>query len=377
MTESSTFFEQIKNCVGLDVRDARGKKHCLALVLTGIKIALLRDRDGCLSSIHRSMKNKQKELCMALGIDFKPVISRAQLPLILKNVDGEIFSKLHFSFFNTPLEDNISKWFAFDGKELRGSILRGDKRGLAAVQAVCHEDRQTYAETFYNGKKESEIPCVRTLLDTGLSGQKATMDALHLNPETTRLIEKKGGIYLIGIKENQQELLEEMLTVSKIAKPTKVFIAPAEKGHGRIDQRSYKSFDLGLAYFDKRWDFSNFQTLVQVDREIYECATKKESKETSYYISNFKTTDQKDHELFDAVRNHWKVETNNYVRDVILREDKLRTRKTHVSKIIASCRTLVVNVLGRDNLENMKAQLELFSDDFDVLIKWLKKIKFL
>lgn len=275
------------------------------------------------------------------------------------------------------MSEQTKKWFSHDGKELRGSIEKGDKRGDAVVQTVSHEQRETYAETFYNGKKESEIPCVRELLKNGLSGQKSSLDALHLNPETTKLIHENNGVYLIGIKENQSELLEELSPLTKLVKPDNIQIDPAEKGHGRIDNRTYKSIGIGEVSFDKRWDYSGFETLIWVERRSFDCRSNRESKEVSYYISNMGRDDEKGNELFNAVRNHWKIETNNYLRDVTLKEDKLRTKHKNVSKIMASCRTIVLNFLGKEKLENIRAQMELFVDDFQTLIQWMRKYKFL
>ena len=33
---------------------------------------------------------------------------------------------------------------------------------------------------------------------------------------------------------------------------------------------------------------------------------------------------------YEAIRNHWSVEVTNHIRDVTLKEDKLRTKKTIV-----------------------------------------------
>lgn len=84
--QSNTFYEQIKMCQNLDLRDARGKIHCLAFVLLGVMLSLYRNRDGNLSSIHRSMVNTHKELCSYMKLEGVLVVSRAQLPLILKKL---------------------------------------------------------------------------------------------------------------------------------------------------------------------------------------------------------------------------------------------------------------------------------------------------
>lgn len=82
--ESNTFYMQIKNCEGLDLRDSRGRVHSLAYVLLGLMISLFRNRDGNMSSIHRSMVNTHLTLINSLKLDNTCVVSRSQLPVILK-----------------------------------------------------------------------------------------------------------------------------------------------------------------------------------------------------------------------------------------------------------------------------------------------------
>jgi len=83
-SQSNTFYEQLKMCKNLDLRDPRGKTHSLAFVLLGVMIALCRNRDGVLSSIHRSMIHTHSVLCKHIQEVNLSVVSRAQLPLILK-----------------------------------------------------------------------------------------------------------------------------------------------------------------------------------------------------------------------------------------------------------------------------------------------------
>lgn len=94
----STFYEQIQSCKLLDLRDNRGKKHSLAFVLLSVMIAMYRNRDGILSSVHRSMQNTHVELCRYLQIEYAPPVSRAQLPLILKKLKQRFFQNFNFRF---------------------------------------------------------------------------------------------------------------------------------------------------------------------------------------------------------------------------------------------------------------------------------------
>lgn len=376
LPQSNTFYEQLKDCKELDLRDNRGKTHCIGLVLIGVLIGLCRNRDGVLSSIHRSVKNTHSQLCHYLQIEYSAPISRAQLPLVLKKIDVTHFSKLLLLFSGIELNDEEKQWFAGDGKELRGSIVKGEKRGDVVVQAVSHHDRTVYGQAFYNGQKESERPCIRQLLDGALGSQKITLDALHFIPETIKQIEKQEGIYVIGLKENQRELYDDMVKTGQTAKPVNQ-LQEIEKSHGRIDKRTYRSYVIENDFFDERWSGANFQTLVQVERTSMQFKSKAESQEVSYYISNAKIKDKNDNELFRAVRGHWNVETNNYVRDVTFKEDGLRTKESTISKVMASCRTLTLNLLNKIKPKNMKAKLEEFADNFEVLLNWLSEVKIL
>ena len=294
-----------------------------------------------------------------------------------KKVDVVVFNELIISFFGIPLTEDQKEWFATDGKELRGSILKGNTRGEAVVQIVGHKNRLVYKQGFYNGKKESERPCVSELLDGEIGSHKITLDALHLIPETVKQIEKQKGIFLIGIKENQQELLEEMKMMASKNKPMLEYSEP-EKSNGRIDIRTYTGFTLKNPYLDHRWVGSNFQTLIRVERHSYNCKTEIESNETSYYISNQKIKQgDMDNELCHAIRGHWNVETNNYIRDVTLKEDNLKTKCPIITRNMAICRTGLLNLIYQLKPKNIKAKLEEFADNFQTLLEWLIKCNFL
>lgn len=373
--QKKTFFEQLQNSPEIDLRDNRGKIHDLCLILMGLTIGLLRGRDGCLSSNHRSMVNTQESLCSFLGIENTRVVSRSHLPIVLQKVNVEAFDRLLFLNYGICLSDSEKKWFAGDGKELRGSIQSGNTRGQAVVQLVSHDDKKTLGQSYFNGSKESERPCLRnTLTETKAKSQKITLDALHLCPETTEMINQSDGIFEISLKANQEELLEDMKMV-----PNYIPVAHSEqtldKGHGRIEQRCYQVFDISQEYFDPRWQGTEFQTLLKVDRKFTNIQTEKLSQEIAYYISNAPI--EMAEELCQANRKHWTVEANNSVRDVSFKEDQLKTKIDPVSKVFASLRTLALNLIRTKKTKNIKATMELFQDNYQILMNWLRQINFL
>lgn len=330
----TTFFRQLQQAGDLDLRDCRGKRHDLAVVLVQVVIALLSHRDGNLSSIHRHLTNHYEKLMLALEFEASRPVSRAQLPVILSKVSVTVLNQLIFDNFGIELNSAERKWFAADGKELRGSIGAGDKRGEAVVAAVAHESRDIKGQDYYNGRKESEIPAMRRWLRaSGLLAEKISLEALHCNPETLRLIKGNGGFYVVGMKENQAELLSECLAASNGSQAV-AGRREVEKGHGRIEQRHYQVFDIRDIYTDERWAECGISSLVKVVRRREDGKTGRETRETSYYLSNQRTAAL---ELCQAVRNHWGVETTNWLRDCTFQEDALRSKKRISCKLSRSC----------------------------------------
>lgn len=283
---SRSFFRILQKADGLDLRDNRGKRHESAVVLVGVTLAVLSNRDGCLSSIHRHLVNHYEKLAVVLGVEQNKAVSRSQLPLILEKVSVTVFDGLIFESFGIKLSEQERKWFAIDGKELRGSIAKGSKRGEAVVQVVAHDNGQTLAQDYYAGEKESEVPVVRKLLEKGhLAARKISLDALHCKPLTLGLISESGGKYVVGVKENQKELKKQ---INRAMENQAILFKTGEleKSHGRIEKRGYEFYDvleLGVA---QRWKSCQIKTAIKVERERVELKSGKQSREESYYLTN-------------------------------------------------------------------------------------------
>lgn len=235
-----------------------------------------------------------------------------------------MFDALVFENFGIKLQTQERKWFAIEGKELKGSIEKGRTRGEAVVQAIEHETLQPQSQTYYSGNKESEVVAVRQLLkDNGLCAEKISFDALHCKPKTLVPIATADGIYLVGLKGNQKKMLAQVQ--AETGRPAWIYeTGGLEKGHGRIQYRKYQVADIESLDRATRWMDCEIRTAIKVSRERYSIKSGKKSQETSYYLSNQRADLA---ELCVAVRNHWSVETNNHIRDVTLREDKLRSKK--------------------------------------------------
>lgn len=103
--KSTSFFEFLQSKT-LDLRDNRGKKHDLSVVLTGLVMGLMSVQDGSLSAVHRHMVQHYDLLCDHLRIARKRVVSRAQLPIILSKIKMEELRDLILEHFGHDLNSN-------------------------------------------------------------------------------------------------------------------------------------------------------------------------------------------------------------------------------------------------------------------------------
>ena len=116
---------------------------------------------------------------------------------------------------------------------------------------------------------------------------------------------------------------------------------------------------------------------MEVEGQSVQVKTGIQIKEVSYYISNAIVKDKQDQELFRAVRRHWSIEVNNHIREVTFREDHLKTKEPLISQIMACCRTILINLLSKLPLDNIKAKLDAFADNLQMLLNWMSEINLL
>jgi predicted transposase YbfD/YdcC len=358
-----------------DKRDNRGKRHELAFVVGGVVLAIMAGRSYA-SSIYRFIKNRLKWLCRVLGYGGAKAVSRAQLPRILDGVDWADLNELVEEHFGVRIEFQDKEWYAIDGKTLRG--VAGQRERV--LLAVSHTGRRTVAQQPMHGTKKSEITAVREMLaETGLETGNNTLDALHFNPTTTGQINQAGGQFVIQLKENQPQLLEQMSQEAAEASPLGL-LQTVEKGHGRLEIRQGTFFKISHLQVDPRWAESGLATLIVMARRTTKLATQKRSVEVSFYCSNV-SVDPADavtqQELFQAIRGHWGVEANNYIRDVSFQEDKIRTKHGNQAQVLASLRTLAIQLFREADLNNFQAALETFADCPDQFEAFLVQYGFL
>lgn len=323
--------------------------------------AILRSSDALnYLKIHRKMKREYRYLEQKLDIKVTKCISYTQFKRILQQVDYQEYNSTNNDFFGKTVIEEDRCWKSIDGKELRGTIdkLAGEKRSENLVQQVSHESKESEVLGFYNGSKESEKTIVKAHFDQeeNLNNEAFTLDALHTSAPLLETIDKKGGVYLTQVKDNQKHLKTECqhLHQNLLAKHQ---YSKTEKGHGRLEVRTGFTYAMNTESLNPRWEKSNIQTLIAIERDRTVLKSGEHSNETAYFITNLTLTEATGNELFTACRNHWGIESDNYVRDVNFGEDKIHCLLENIPRVMAVALGSVLNLLRRKNKRNNLREL--------------------
>ena len=208
-----------------------------------------------------------------------------------------------------------------DGKTIRGS-RNADHKAYHVVSAWVAENQMTLGQIKVE-EKTNEITAVPELLDMlDVEGSIITADAMSCQKAITAKIVECKADYVIGLKGNQGNLLEDVKFYFENER-IQALVEPVEKDHGRIEMREY-FLETDIAWLTQRQEWTNLNAIGAVRSTVEEKGVVRH--ETRYFITSL--TDIKDFAY--AVRKHWSIENQlHWCLDVIFREDSSRARKNN------------------------------------------------
>jgi predicted transposase YbfD/YdcC len=233
---------------------------------------------------------------------------------------------------------------AIDGKTVRGAK---DKDGKAPhlVAALAHGIGAVLGQVAV-AAKSNEIPAVRDLLKafTSLAAEVVTIDAMHTQSDTARVVLGQGADYVMTVKGNMPTLYRQL---KKLPWAAVTATSAVSTDRGRRTRRTIK---VALA---PAWiGFEGAAQVAQLRRTV----TKKGKKtvEVVYLITSDRAADPAI--LATWVRGHWEMENKlHWVRDVTYQEDKSLVRTGNAPRVIATLRSLAISLLRLDGHTNIAA----------------------
>lgn len=232
------------------------------------------------------------QLCRFRGKEFKPLLelpngcpSEDTFERVMQAVHPNEIAACLEVYTSQIIKDLSGIHIAIDGKKMRGTNPRGHGESSYILSAWVNEHSLSIAQEAV-GEKTNEITCVPKLLDKlALEGAIVTMDAMGTQVEIAEQVVKKKADFVLALKGNQRHLFEDTTDAFSTRQPHKRHLEQ-EKGHGRIDKRSYKVLPAEGNLTDevaRRWPM--VRSLVRVEHEITKPSAQP-TKETRYYISS-------------------------------------------------------------------------------------------
>jgi predicted transposase YbfD/YdcC len=180
--------------------------------------------------------------------------------------------------------------------------------------------------------------------------------------KTLQTAKKTGNEVIAQVKDNQKTLLKDCQRIAQTNTPDEVYQEPVVKTRNRIESRKVELFVSPTLTDAQKWNLVEVVVKVERYRQLFDTKSKswKNSDETSFYISTLVLSARV---FCHAIRNHWGIENrNHYVRDVTMGEDKSRIRTN--PHILAKLRSFALNILRKNNVENVS--LELFENSMNL-----------
>ncbi len=338
-----------------DPRRPQGQRYPLVSIVV---IALMAMVCGCDDAEALDLWGETNEKWLAGFLDLPHGAPTQDVFLnVLAAIDSRAFSEVFTAWvqlLRVRLESK-GKHIAIDGKTSRRSFDKAlGKKPIHTVSAWLSEEGLVLGQV-QTREKSNEITAIPELLEIiDIRGATITIDAMGCQSEIAEKIIEKGGDYLLAVKENQENLYEDIqetfAQANEIRHPserrprpeTEIF-EETTKGHGRIERRIVQiTHDLKEIRNPEKW--ANLSTLVMVKSERTVLATGKTSREFRLYIgSRGSETAQ---ETAQHIRRHWTIENNlHWVLDVAFREDEARHRKENLAANFTTLRHFVLNLI--------------------------------
>ncbi len=269
---------------------------------------------------------------------------------LVNRIDPALFRRC-FDSWIAAIWPHRHEFIAIDGKTARRT--HNHRKGLKALHtlsAYATTARLTLAQLSVP-EKTNEITAIPELLDQlaehgQLEGALVTIDAMGCQVEIADKIVAHKADYLLALKGNQPTLEADVLDYFRTAPPAELVTkTTVEKGHGRIETRTYtasKSVDwiVSERSYPGQPRFTNIKTIVKVDTRAEHAD--RSTFDTRTYICSAPLDIER---TAKGCRSHWGVESMHWLLDVEFKDDLSRYRTGHGAKNMAAVRRFALDLV--------------------------------
>jgi predicted transposase YbfD/YdcC len=279
---------------------------------------------------------------------------------VFKRINPLEFEKCFIDWTKSLCIRNVKGIISIDGKTLRSS---GDKKGSkSAIHMVSawSDDNQLVLGQLKVDSKTNEIKAIPLLLDLlDIKGSIITIDAMGCQKEIAAKIVNEGADYILALKGNQSNLLEEVENAFNQCTAS-YYDKKVDKDHGRIETRECSVInDMDWIYESENW--LGFKSIIKLDSQ--RIINEKIESETRYYISSLLDNATN---FNSYIRKHWGIENSlHWVLDVNFNEDKNRNRTGNSAENLTVVRRITLNILKSDKSNRLSINKKRLKASFD------------
>jgi predicted transposase YbfD/YdcC len=346
-----------------DFRSNHGKRHPLGAILALACSAMLCGYRSY-TAIAEWGCHYGEHLVRAFGFTHRSPCA-ATLHTVFRRVDREaVEAKLgawaEGLLGEAPRTEGSEDAIAMDGKTLRGSQKQGAP-GVHLLSALAHRLGLTLAQQAVDDKT-NEIPVALELLrHLVLEGRIVTMDALLTQRQIAQQIVDAGGDYVMVVKENQPQLLEDIATVfvlALIAGERRTAAETLDLGHGRIEQRWLQTSNVLAGYSD----WPGLAQVFQLERQVIIKKTGEVREAVVAGVTSLAPERADAARLLTLIRGQWQIENqSHWVRDVTFDEDRFQVRCGNIPQVMAALRNTVIGLMRWAGYTNIAAACRRFA----------------
>lgn len=325
-----------------DPRVERTREHLLEEILLIAIAAILSGANGW-NEIEDYARSKREWLSGLLklpgGIPSHDTFNR-----VFSALDPEELEKGFAAWVSSIAKLTAGEVVAIDGKALRGASVPGKKAIVHMVSAWANTNGLVLAQRRVD-EKSNEIKAIPKLLDAlELSGTVVTIDAMGCQRAIAEKIAAKKADYILAVKENQGQLLEEIKDSFQMLASDAV-AEEIDCGHGRVEQRTC-SVIADLSLVEKAAEWASLQGLVRIEAKRCHKVTGQSERETRFYITSLKPDAAR---LNRSIRQHWGIENKlHWALDVSFGEDLDRKRAGHAAQNYSVLNRIALNLLKQE-----------------------------
>ena len=325
-----------------DPRVERTREHLLEEILLIAIAAILSGANGW-NEIEDYARCKREWLSGFLklpgGIPSHDTFNR-----VFSALDPEELEKGFAAWVSSIAKLTAGEVVAIDGKALRGTSGPGKKAIVHMVSAWANTNGLVLAQRRVD-EKSNEITAIPKLLDAlELSGTVVTIDAMGCQRAIAEKIAAKKADYILAVKENQGQLLEEIKDSFQMLASDAV-AEEIDCGHGRVEQRTC-SVIADLSLVEKAAEWASLQGLVRIEAKRCHKVTGQTERETRFYITSLKPDAAR---LNRSIRQHWGIENKlHWALDVSFGEDLDRKRAGHAAQNYSVLNRIALNLLKQE-----------------------------